>query len=136
MIASLRSILGRTHWSLRMHFWLWRENRALTRLQSRNVVLIADRLRSRQSTPNNLFLGDPTFITEMAKPLQLQSLLFGDGQSFIRGVAGEVPLDKHLLGCETPKRSLEEQEADLIAEYDADFLASIRIKPPVEPSSS
>ena len=82
------------------------------------------------------YLGDPTFITEMAKPLQLQSLLFGDGQSFIRGVAGEVPLDEHLLGCETPKRSLEEQEADLIAEYDADFLASIRIQPPVEPSSS
>jgi len=136
MIACLRSIFGRTCWALRMHVWLWRENRALARLQSRSVVLIADRLRSRESTPSSLFLGDPTFITEMAKPLQLQSLLFGDGQSFIRAVGGEAPLDEHCFGCETPKSSLEEQEADLIAEYDADFLASIRIRPPVEPSSS
>lgn len=126
-----------------MHFWLWRENRALTRLQSRSVVLISDRLRPRQSTPNGLFVGDPTLIAEMAKPLQLQSLLFGDGQSLIRAVGGEVPLDEYCFGCETPKKSLEKQEvdliakqeADLIAEYDAHFLRSIRIKPPVEPSS-
>ncbi|HKV78726.1 MAG TPA: hypothetical protein VJP02_11320 [Candidatus Sulfotelmatobacter sp.] len=108
----------------------------MARLQSRSVVLIADRLRSRQSTPNSPFVGDTTFITEMAQQLRLQPLLFGDGQSFIKAVVGEVPLDEQCFGCETPKKSLKEQEADLIAEYDAHFLRSIRIKPPVEPSSS
>ena len=131
MIAAVRIFFGRTYWSLRMHLWLRRENRALANLQSRSVALIADRLRSRQSTPNGLFLGDTAFITDKAEQFQLQPFIFGDRQSFIQAVSDALPLDDR---CEIPTKSPAEQEADLIAEYDAHFLRSIRIKPSVQQS--
>jgi len=115
-----------------MHFWSRRENRALARLQSRRVVLIADQLPALHRTPEGVSSEDTTFITEVADQLRLQPLIFANGQSFIKAVSGDLPRDRQRPGWENATKSLAEQEADLIANYDAHFLSSMRIKPPVQ----
>jgi hypothetical protein len=135
MIDYVRETFGRTYWLLRMHYWLWREKQTLARLQSLRVVLGMDRpipwqgIQVRSS-------GEPTFVTEVAEPLGLQPFLLGDGENLIEAMRGEPnPADQRITS-ETARKALAEREARLIAEYDAQFLASIRIKSFVSPPLS
>jgi len=59
--------------------------------------------------------------------------LLGDGENFIEAVCSEPPPDDRLTTRETTRKELLEREAGLIADYDAQFLASIRIKSFVSP---
>jgi hypothetical protein len=133
MIGYVREIFDRTYWLLRMHYWLWREKQSLAKLQSVGVVLGVDRAVPWQGIPQNPSLGAPTFVTEAAEHLRLQPLLLGDGENFIEAMCGEPRPDDQLITSEIARKELMEREARLIAEYDAQFLASIRIKSFVSP---
>jgi len=63
----------------------------------------------------------------------LTAIIVGDGTNLIKALCGELRLEDQPLSCETALKALAEREAQLIAEYDAHFLASIRIKSPVPP---
>jgi len=133
MIGDMREIFGRTWWWLRMHYWLWREKQMLATLQNLGVALGVDRPVPCQGISQRPSLGEPTVVTELAEQLQLQPFLFGDSDKFIAAVCGEpIPGDR-LITSETTRKELMEREARLIADYDAQFLASIRIKSFVSP---
>jgi hypothetical protein len=126
MIAHMREIFGRSWWLLRMHYWLWREKRSLAKLQSLDVARGVDRPVLWQGTQQSSSLGEPTLVTELAEQLRLQPFLLGDGESFIEAMcAAPRPDDQPTSDA---RKELMEREARLIADYDAQFLASIRIK--------
>ncbi len=131
MIGYVRGIFGRTYWSIRMRYWLWRERRTLTRLESFSLLLRADRLPSREGIAVSPSFG--RCIPEVAAYFRLQHILIGDGNNGTKPRSGELNQEDQSLGRENVRRVLTEREAELIAEYDAHFLASIRIKSPVSP---
>jgi len=136
MITAVYRIFSRLYWSLRMRFWLWRENRALGRFQRRSVELTNGRLLAGHSTPGPPSLEETRFITEMADQLRLQPLIFGDGKKFIKAIGNETPLEEQPLSVEPVKSQLRSRKQELIAGYDAHFLASIRIKSSVHSKRS
>jgi hypothetical protein len=133
MIGYLREIFGRTWWLLRMHYWLRREKQLLAKLQSLDVVRGVNRSIPAIGTRQSPSLGEPKVVTELAERLRWQPFLLGDGENFIEAICREPRLDDQVITSETVRKALVEREAQLIAEYDAQFLASIRIKSYIPP---
>jgi hypothetical protein len=121
MIEYMRGIFGRTCWSLRMRYWLWQEKRTLARLKSLLLGLLPHQDAAHVSS-----FG--TCIPEVAGDLRSPPRWFADGNNLIEALWGERSLEDQSVCHENPRRTLTEREARLIAEYDAHFLASTRIK--------
>jgi hypothetical protein len=77
--------------------------------------------------------GEATVIAEAAEELQLQPFLFVDEKSHIKARSGNECLGEKVHNCNDVRKVLAEREEQLIAEYDANFLASARIKSQIAP---
>jgi hypothetical protein len=129
MIGYVREIFGRAWWLLRMHYWLWRKKQSLAKC----LGVVRERPFFWQGIPQSPSLGEPAFVTELAERLRLQPFLLGDHETLIEALCGEPRLEDQLITSQTARKELLEQEARLIADYDEQFLASIRIKSFVPP---
>jgi hypothetical protein len=117
----LHAICVQAYWSLRLHYWLRQEKRALAKLQSVGIVHGAGSLPGPAE--------EATLINEVAEKLRFQPLLFGDGTGFMKSIGKSCPSQQVLAAY----KALAGRKTQLIAEYDAHFLASIRIKPQIAP---
>jgi hypothetical protein len=131
MIGYVREIFGRAWWLLRMRYWLWREKRTLAKCLG--VMPGAERPFLWQGIPQRPSLGEPAFVTELAEQLRLHPFLLGDSETFIEAMGSKTRPEDDLSTSETARNELMERQARLIADYDAPFLASIRIKSFVPP---
>jgi hypothetical protein len=121
----VHAICVQTYWSLRLHYWLWQEKRALAKFQDVGIVLGAD------SLPHPA--EEATLIAEITAELRFQPLLFGDGTRFVKSMIGKACPGEQVLPGRAARKALAEWKTQLIAEYDAHFLASVRIKSQTAP---
>jgi hypothetical protein len=115
------------YWSIRMHCWLWKEKHRLARLQKLGVMPGAGRLASGGAVYFSP-AEEAALIADVAKELRLQPLLFGDGKSLIKALSGKECPGANVADRHDAHQTPAGREAQLIAQYDAHFLASVRIK--------
>ena len=122
----MHAIFVQTYWSLRLRYWLWNERRILAKLDRLRVVSNHVSLLHGGETEHHLPVEESQLIAEVDQELQFRRLLSLGAGSVIHAATGE----------EAVRKALAERETRLIAEYDALFLASVRIQFPSRASTT
>ena len=122
------AIFVQTYWSLRLRYWLWNERRVLAKLHNVAVVGGHVSLLRKKDTAHYLPAEESPLIAEINEELRLQSLLSADAGSFSNAATGKACPEMQERLKETTRKALAERETRLIAQYDALFLASVRIQ--------
>lgn len=128
----VHAILIQAYWSLRLQHRLWNESRILAKLQRVGVVPSQVSLLHRRETGHCLPVEGASLIAEVDEELRFQLLLSAGSGSCIKAATGELypesSREEQGVLKEAAGKVLAEREARLIAEYDAHFLASMRIQ--------
>jgi hypothetical protein len=129
----VHAMLVQAYWSLRLHQWLWNERRILAKLQRVGVVPSQVSLLHWGETGHCLPGKGVSLIAKVEEELRFKRLLSVGSRSCIKAAAGEsCPGESYSEEQELLKEAAAkvraEREARLIAEYDAHFLASMRIQ--------
>lgn len=125
-----------TYWSLRLRYWLWNERRILAKLHRVRAVASHLSLFHKGEPGHSLSAEESPLIAEVDRELRLQRLLPADVGSFIAAAAGQPYSEAQELLREDARKALAERETRLIAEYDALFVASVRIQFPSRVSTT
>ena len=124
----MHAIFLQIYWSLRLCYWLWNDRRILAKLRRVGVVAGHVSLLHRRETEHYPRAEESPLIADVDQELRFWRLLSADAGSFIDAATGEpYPEGKERLK-EAARKALAERETRLIAEYDALFLASVRIQ--------
>jgi len=126
----MHAIFVQTYWSLRLRYWLWNERRILAKLHRVGVVASHVSLLHGREPGHGLPAEESPLIAEVDRELRFQLLLSADAGSFIPAATGEPYSEVQELLREDARKALAERETRLIAEYDALFVASVRIQFP------
>jgi hypothetical protein len=129
----MHAIFVQTYWSLRLRYWLWKERRILAKLHR---VRVMASLPQRREPGEGLPPEESPLIAEVERGLRFQSLLSANAGSFIPAATGEPYSEVQELLREDTRKALAERETRLIAEYDALFVASVRIQFPSRASTT
>ena len=132
----MHAIFVQTYWSLRLRFWLWNERRILAKLHRVRVVASHVSLLHGREPGHGLPSEESPLIAEVDRDLRFQRLLSADAGSFIPAATGEPYSEVQELLREDARKALKERETQLIAEYDALFVASVRIQFPSRASTT
>ncbi len=132
----MHAIFVQTYWSLRLRYWLWNERRILAKLDRLRVVSNHVSLLHGGETEHHLPVEESPLIAEVDQELQFRRLLSLGAGSVIHAATGEPHPEVQELLKEAVRKALAERETRLIAEYDALFLASVRIQFPSRASTT
>ena len=132
----MHAIFVQTYWSLRLRYWLWNERRILAKLHRVRVVASHVSLLHGREPGHGLPSEESPLIAEVDRDLRFQRLLSADAGSFIPAATGEPYSEVQELLREDARKALAERETRLIAEYDALFVASVRIQFPSRASTT
>ena len=132
----MHAIFVQTYWSLRLRYWLWNERRILATLYRVRVVASHVSLLHRREPGHGLPSEESPLIAEVDRELRFQRLLSVDAGSLIAAAAGAPYSEMQELLREDARKALAERETRLIAEYDALFVASVRIQFPRRTSAT